>query len=128
MLVFLIGDIQIFSRIIRPLLHLFSGWILIRKAGYPTGYPTGYPVKYAVRSVETGARNFLSLKNTTVQLFNRDAPNADFAGYLAGRISGYSESRIPNIRPDIRQTNLYPVCKEAEVLKILQIEPTFSVC
>jgi hypothetical protein len=32
----------------------------------------------------------------------RDAPDTVFAGYLAGRISGKSKSRIPDIRPDIR--------------------------
>jgi hypothetical protein len=30
----------------------------------------------------------------------RDAPDTVFAGYPAGRISGYSKSRIPDIRTD----------------------------
>jgi len=36
-------------------------------------------------------------------LTSRDVPDTEFAGYPACRISGKSKSRIPDIRPDIRQ-------------------------
>jgi hypothetical protein len=32
----------------------------------------------------------------------RDAPDTDFTGYRASRISGQSKSRIPDIRPDFK--------------------------
>jgi hypothetical protein len=33
-------------------------------------------------------------------LYTRDAPDTVFAGYTAVRVSGYSKSRIPYIRPN----------------------------
>jgi hypothetical protein len=37
-----------------------------------------------------------------IEEYTRDAPDTDFSGYPAGRISGLSKIRIPDIRPDIR--------------------------
>jgi hypothetical protein len=42
------------------------------------------------------------LMKFSYNIFSRDAPDTVFAGYPAGRISGLSKSRIPDIRPDIR--------------------------